>query len=178
MSDRPDEHGNIWIDDAVPSGMEIAEVMLEIIRHEGWDRTWDDCQGLQICPRVRVWLDGYMDWDYKRVFLLRIWTNSETNDEGRFLTLTDHLAVYDNVGGGRRRLDVEWRQDPRLFFDADREWGFTGYRWWISWIEAVVEANEGKQDAPPTSVIEHSRQIVERDQELARAMGLCLPYLK
>lgn len=174
-----DENGNVWEDQAVPGGREIAEVMLEIRGARGWQDMWSDCDGLRICPRVRVWLDGYQDHDYEEVFLLRVWTDSEVYEDWRTLTLTDHLAVFSRSDG----VDVEWRNDPRLFFDAGIEWGYDGLRWWVDWAQAVTEARNAafEADRPmPQSVLDHNRAVSERDRTQALKMGLAgaLPYLK
>ena len=189
-----DEWGNDWMDGAVPGGIEIAEVMLEIRHEHGWAKTWGNCEGLHICPRVSVWLDGYQDHDYEEVFLLRVWTESEpVLDPGpdyygrtnvmHTVTLTDHLAVSTHPGG----VDVEWRNDPRLFFDADSEWNYEGLRWWVDWTENTIrsrsEAEEHDHPMKPevrAHLKEHNFSVSQHDRDLAVRLGLssALPYLK
>lgn len=175
-----DENGNEWMEGAVPGGLEIAEVMLEVLDEKGWGATWMDCDGLRICPRVRVWLDGYQDLDFEQAFLLRVWTDSDPDPEtGRTLTLTDHLAVYRRHVG-TEHVDVEWRQNPRLFFDADGEWGIDGLHWWVDVIEEMRRSRAREHrlsDEARDRIAEHNRTIELRDQELARKMRLHLPYL-
>jgi hypothetical protein len=188
-----DEWGNDWMDGAVPGGVEIAHVMLEIQREHGWAKMWANYEGLHICPRVRVWLDGYQDHDYEQVFLLRVWTESEpVLDPGpdyyghtnvmHTVTLTDHLAVYQHHDG----VDVEWRNDPRLFFDADSEWSYEGLRWWVDWTESSArsrrEAEERDHPLPEEtlrSLAKHNFSVSQHDRDLAIRLGLkrALPYL-
>lgn len=175
-----DEHGNEWMDDAVPGGLEIADVMLEIITNEGWAKAWEDCDGLRICPRVRVWLDGYQDLDYTQSFLLRVWTDSDKTKDGRFVTMTDHLAILSGLPNGK--TDVTWRQKPRLFFDADHEWTANGLHWWVDWTESVIEEGCSASDMRPElreMIEKHNRETRERHRQLARELGLAstLPYI-
>lgn len=175
-----DEHGNVWMDDAVPGGIEIASVVLEILAEEGWSKTWEDCQGLRICPRVRVWLDGYQDLDYMQSFLLRVWTKSENTKDGRSVTLTDHLAIVSGLPNGKS--DVAWRQEPRLFFDTDARWSAEGLHWWVDWTEGVIEEGCSNPDLSPElreMTRKHNDSAGERDRQLARELGLssALPYI-
>lgn len=172
-----DENGYDWVDDAVPSGTEIARVLLGVLRSRGWAQTWGDCTGLRICPRVRVWLDGYKDLDFEQAFLLRVWTD-HAKDEAH-VTVTDHLAVYARVGG---KLDVEWRQDPRLFFDEDEDWSVGGDHWFASWLARdrdSLRRYEERSSPTPASIAAHNRRIRERDRQIALNLGLgpSLPYL-
>lgn len=177
-----DENGNEWMDQAVPSGQEIAVVMLEIEHAKGWDQMWSDYAGLRICPRVRVWLDGYADYDYERAFLLKVWTNSEPyDDEGRTLTLTDHLAVYQRHAG-TGGVSVEWRNDTRLFFDVTGEWTAKGLHWWVDWITAVQSLEREPRKLSPAfeaDLRQYNYSISKKDRDIARAMGMqgAMPYL-
>jgi hypothetical protein len=118
---------------------------------------------------VRVWLDGYQDRDYEEAYLLRVWTDTAG------VTVTDHLAILTNVDGSD---SVEWRQDPRLFFDAGGDWLYSGLRWWVDWLEAEIESRH-----IPTLPDEHHKQLVANSEALrqkhrdeARAAGIVLPY--
>lgn len=168
-----DKWGNEWDDDAVPSGIEIAHVMLEIRRDHGWSEMWSDYAGLRICPRVRVWLDGYQDLDYHESFLLRVYT--DTKRDGLHVTTADHLAVYV------RHTDpfVTWRQQPRLFFDAGFEWLFDGIRWWVDHTQAEAEyqpTDSGLSDEHLAAIAAHNAATRQRDRDNARQLGIVLPY--
>lgn len=172
-----------WVDGAVPGGREVAQVMVETIHEKGWSTAWGDCQGMRICPRVRVWLDGYVDYDYHQAFLLRVWTTSEPDTDGHTVEVTDHLAVYQRHGLNPQtleaNLDVEWRQDPRLFFDSTHEWRFKGLRWWVDWVEGIQMADwddaVARRPARPKTP-----GPAERDRETAKRLGMAaaLPYLR
>jgi hypothetical protein len=171
-----DEWGNEWMDDAVPSGTEIAQVMLEIREEFGWQKMWSDCNGLRICPRVRVWLDAYQDRDYEEAFLLRVWTTTEDVERKLRVEVADHLAIYTNVSGSD---SVEWRQEPRLFFDTDAEWGYKGMRWWVDWLETESESRAELVKWTPEErqrLSVSNEAIRQRHRENARLLGVNLPY--
>jgi hypothetical protein len=174
-----DEWGNTWMDDAVPGGIEIAHVMLEIRQTFGWTKMWANYDGLRICPRVRVWLDGYQDLDYHEAFLLRVWTNY--GDDADHVTTADHLAVYSRHG----KPTVAWREQPRLFFDGDSEWLFDGIRWWVDWTQTEAEYRDPETTIQLSQerldrIAEHNRTVTQRDRDSAVRLGLgpALPYLR
>lgn len=166
------------------SAQEMAErigtAVLDSIRGQGWTATWSDCNGFKVVsvdPRIRVWLDGYIDRDYEEVFLLRVWTDIAGADT--FVTITDHLAVFDTGEG----ITAAWRDKARLFYEADREWGHEGLRWWVNWImerdlARHYSAVEGLTPEQRAFYEAHTREIIQDDRDSARAIGVSLPYLE
>ncbi len=175
-----DKWGNDWMDDAVPGAQEIADVMLEIRKEHGWTKMWSDSQGLDICPRVTVWLDGYSDHDYMEGFLLKVWTNHGDGDDQ--VTVTDHLFIFTGLYGGPDKateMAVEWRQEPRLFFDADNHWLTEGLIWWAKRMEFWMESQQEVGHNPSVSLSAHNAIVTQRDRDRAVKLGLAkaLPYL-
>lgn len=165
-----DEHE--WVDDAVPGGIEIAHVVLEHLHDHGWAKTWEDCNGFRVCPRVRVWLDAYSDWDYEQVFLFRVWTQYPNDHDPERVEVTDHLAVFlAHAYGPNSRPLVEWRQEPKLFFEAGGEWGFDGMRWWVDWCQGIHEPSAEDLERQ-AQYEEHNDSIRNRDRQRAIALGL------
>lgn len=145
------DYGNDEWTDGVPSGLTIAEVVIERIHEQGWQKAWSSCDGLDICPRwtrldtgmwverpgTYVFLAGYQDLDYEQAYLLTVATQTDED------TFVDYLAVYQ-AHAGTRNLDVEWAQRPHAIFDATipmRE----VLHWWVDTAEAQRECMQERR---------------------------------
>lgn len=162
-----------------PGALQIARAVIDSIGEVGWQKTWADCRGFEVRPGLWLWLDGFVDRDYEAIYLLRVWSDTDLV-EGQSLTVADHLAVYDRGDG---EIEVTWRGERRLFFDADSHWVATGLQWWADWCRTAMAASRGRGTVAADlaeRVDEHNARVRAEDRRLACLLRLeeQLPYLR
>jgi hypothetical protein len=152
---------------------DIAHLWLET------DRRITDCDGTRLDDHTRVWCDLHMDLDYQQAYLLRVWTNvgrgTMLDGERLDVTVTDHLLVFERAF--KSRVEVQWREKPRLFFEADADWTYEGNIWFINQMESIreMDADEFRRGRSPedlASLKAHNRKVEDKDRWRAEKLGL------
>lgn len=163
------------------TALEIAETAVNLHNLNAFQKSADP---LRLDDTTRVWCAIYMDMDYEQAFLFRTYSTTKAAPDGRTLELVDHLAVWDHHGGpadGERKLDVEWFNDPRLFFETTSEWIAAASHYFIDWVVGLrdAKAKSWNRDNPESAAMteKHNTKVEEADRARARALGLNLPYL-
>jgi hypothetical protein len=91
------------------------------------------------------------------------------------VTVTDHLLVFERAF--KSKVEVQWREKPRLFFEADADWTYEGNIWFIQQMESIreMDADDFRRRQSPEDFARlqaHNRKVEDKDRWRAEKLGL------
>lgn len=140
---------------------DLVREWLSIVGPEGKN---PDCQSTPVREDTSIWSDIYVDLDYQSAWLLEVQTHKPT-PSGKRISVVDYLYVFRSSGD----LEVEWLNDPRLFFDRDSDYHADVYAWFIG----LLTDKTYFVDDPSTHT--YNEKVRQADRDAAAEIGLVLP---
>jgi hypothetical protein len=159
------------------SGLGIAQAWYDT--WSGTGRPIDETQHLDDTwpapGSTYAWCTTFLDYDFEWSALLRICT---TADVEKHIEIVDMLAVIEIEG----KLNVEWWNNPRLFFDQTSHWMEDARMWFVD-LDHALRRSHNKHllvnRYGDKGAAEFLRQRAERQRQWrkeAKEAGLQLPY--